>query len=105
MPAEYLLFDEARYRLDEILDYTRDTWGEAQAIKYFEGLLDHCAAIAARETPWRTIPQQFGVEGYFSRYQRHFIYWRVLDIDRVGILTILHERMHQAVRLRRTLED
>lgn len=104
MPAEYLLFDEARYRLDEILDYSRERWGEARAVEYFDGLLDHFAAIAAREVPWRTIPRQFGVEGHFARYQRHFIYWRVLDEDRIGIVTILHERMHQAVRLRRAAE-
>ena len=34
------------------------------------------------------------------RYEHHFIYWRVLTDGAVGIVTILHERMHQIDRLK-----
>ena len=103
--GEYLLFDEARHRLDEIADYTRHRWGEAQAIDYLDSLLAHCAAIADRRVPWRAIPEQFGLEGYLSRHKRHYVYWRALDGDRIGIVTVLHERMHQAARLREAFND
>jgi toxin ParE1/3/4 len=85
-------------RLDEIHQYTLEQWGEAQADRYIYGLYERFQAIADRTSPWRTIPAEFGVDGYFGRYERHFIYWRVLSDGAVGIVTILHERMHQAAR-------
>ena len=91
---DYLLFDEANNRLDEILDYTRKSWGEEQAVRYLDGLLARFEAIAARAAPWRTIPRQFGVDGFMARYERHFIYWRIVG-EQVAIVTLLHERMNQ----------
>ncbi len=87
-------------RLDEIYRYTRDSWGEAQADRYMRGLFDRFADIAARRVPWRAIPAEFGVDGWFSRHERHFIYWRLLSDGAVGIVTVLHERMHQMDRFR-----
>jgi hypothetical protein len=40
------------------------------------------------------------VQGFFFRYERHFVYWRRLSNGDIGIVTILHERMHQIERLR-----
>ena len=101
----YLLFDEAGHRLDEIIDYTREECGEDQAIRYFDGFLACFDAIAERRVRWRTIPASFGAEGYFCRYQRHFVYWRILPDGTVGIVTILHERMQQMDLLREAFES
>jgi toxin ParE1/3/4 len=90
----------AGHRLDEIYVYTRDNWGEAQAEHYIEGLFARFAAIAAREFPWRAVPAEFDVNGFVCRYERHFIYWKELADGTVGIVTILHERMHQIARLK-----
>jgi toxin ParE1/3/4 len=90
----------ASHRLDEIYVYTRDQWGEAQADRYIHGLFERFEAIAARVFPWRPIPADFGVEGFVCRYKRHFIYWKVLEDGTVGIVTILHDRMHQMDRFR-----
>ena len=38
--------------------------------------------------------------GFFFRYERHFVYWRHLSNGDIGIVTILHERMHQIDRFR-----
>ncbi|MDR3510542.1 MAG: type II toxin-antitoxin system RelE/ParE family toxin [Caulobacteraceae bacterium] len=92
----------AAHRLDEIYVYTRDTWGEAQAQRYIRGLFEQFEAIADRRFPWRPIPAQFGVDGYVCRYEKHFIYWKRLGDGGIGIVTVLHERMHQIDRL---LED
>ncbi len=89
----------AGHRLDEIYVYTRDRWGEAQAERYIEGLFARFAAIAARAFPWRAVPAEFEVSGFVCRYERHFIYWKELADGTVGIVTILHERMHQIARL------
>jgi toxin ParE1/3/4 len=93
----------ASHRLDEIYAYTRETWGEAQAQTYIRGLFDRFEAIAARRFPWHPIPAEFGVDGYVCRYQKHFIYWKLLNDGNVGIVTILHERMHQIERFREDL--
>ena len=85
----------AGYRIDEIYDYTLKTWGQEQAERYVCGLFDCFDAIVARRIVWRQIPAEFGVDGYMCRYERHFIYWKILGDGTIGIVTILHERMHQ----------
>jgi toxin ParE1/3/4 len=90
----------AGHRLDNIYVYTRDQWGEEQAARYIEGLFGQFSAIANREIPWRAIPPEFGVDGFVCRYEHHFIYWKLLADGAVGIVTILHERMHQIERFR-----
>jgi len=96
--TSYKVEERAGYRIDEIYSYTRDVWGETKAKHYVRGLFDRFEAIAARRVPWRPIPAAFEVEGYFCRYEQHFIYWRLLADGCVGIVTVLHSRMHQIER-------
>jgi toxin ParE1/3/4 len=96
----YRVSDGAGHRLDEIYAYTRDQWGEAQAERYIRALFERFEAIATRRFPWRPIPAEFGVDGFVCRCERHFIYWKVLETGAVGIVTILHEQMHQMDRFR-----
>ncbi len=98
--TNFRIQDGAGHRLDEIYAYTSHNWGDAQADTYIRGLFDKFKAIAAREFPWRAIPAEFGVDGYFCRYQKHVIYWKLLSDGKIGIVTILHERMHQIERLK-----
>ncbi|MEI6417716.1 MAG: type II toxin-antitoxin system RelE/ParE family toxin [Sphingomonadales bacterium] len=90
----------AGHRLDEIYAYSRDHWGDAHAAQYINGLFARFAAIAAREFPWRPIPAEFGVSGFVCRHEHHLIYWKLLADGSIGIVTILHERMHQIERFR-----
>jgi plasmid stabilization system protein ParE len=92
--------EAASYRLDEIYRYTRDRWGEQQADRYITGLFEAFAGIVSHQTSSLPVPAEFGIEGYFFRYERHFVYWRRLSNEDVGIVTILHERMHQIERFR-----
>jgi toxin ParE1/3/4 len=103
--ASYRVQERAGSRIDEIYDYTLTTWGEARAEHYIRGLFAYFEAIAARNTAWRTIPAEFGVDGYFGRYEKHVVYWRVLSDGAIGIVTVLHERMHQHARLRDDAES
>lgn len=96
----YELLEAAEHQLDEIAIYTRDVWGEDQAVRYVEGLFNCFADIATRQSPWRAIPAEFGVDGYFCRYEKHFIYWHAFDDGVIGIAAILHERMHLTGRLK-----
>ena len=94
----------ASHRIDELYHYTRETWGDAQADSYVRGLFAHFEAIAARRLHWRASPAEFGVTGYFSRYEKHFVYWRVLSDGAIGIVAVLHQRMHQLERLGEELD-
>jgi len=92
--------EAASHRLDEIYQYTRDLWGTEQAERYITGLFEAFEKIETRSVMSRPVPAEFGVEGYFFRYERHFVYWRRLSNGDIGIVTILHERMHRIDRLR-----
>jgi toxin ParE1/3/4 len=96
--TSFRVSDGASHRLDEIWRYTAETWGEAQAECYLHGLFECFQAIADRRFPWRPIPAEFGVDGFVCRHEKHVIYWRVLGDGAVGIVTVLHERMHQIER-------
>lgn len=87
-------------RLDDIYRYGVSRWGEAQAGRYIRDLFDLFDRIAAGAVLARPIPSALGVEGFVARQGRHFVYWRTLPGGDVGIVTVLHERMHQIDRLR-----
>lgn len=98
--ASIRIQEAASYRLDDIYRYTREHWGPQQADAYITGLFKAFEGIENRQTLSRPIPAAFGVDGYFFRYKRHFVYWRKLSNGNIGIVTILHEKMHQIGRLR-----
>lgn len=92
--------EAASLRIDEIYLYTRDRWGEAQAETYITGLFSAFQQLEAGGVMSRPVPAEFGVEGYFFRYERHVVYWKRLANGDIGIVTILHERMHQIDRFK-----
>jgi toxin ParE1/3/4 len=92
--------EAASHRLDDIYRYTRDQWGSEQAYRYITGLFEAFGRIESHGVASRPVPAEFGVEGYFFQYERHFVYWRRLSNGDIGIVTILHERMHQIDRFR-----
>ena len=98
--AQVRIQEAASYRLDEIYRYTRDRWGVQQADHYITDLFAAFDRIESHGVASRPIPAAFGVQGYFFRYERHFVYWRRLTDGDIGIVTILHERMHQIDRFR-----
>lgn len=100
MVAPIRIQEAASFRLDEIYRYTKKHWGTRQADRYITGLFAAFDRIESHGVMSRPVPAEFGVEGYFFRYEQHFVYWRRLSDSGVGIVTILHERMHQIDRFR-----
>jgi len=98
--ARVRIQEAAVRRLDDIYVYTRQRWGKAQADRYIRGLFNAFEQIRPRSMMSRPIPAAFGVEGFFFKYERHFVYWKTLSNGDIGIVTILHERMHQIARFR-----
>lgn len=74
--------------------------GGEQADRYITGLFEAFGKIETHGVASRPIPAEFGVDGYVFRHQSHFVYWRRLGDGDIGIVTILHERMHQIARFR-----
>lgn len=97
--------EAASLRLDDIYRYTRDRWGEAQADGYITGMIEAFERIEAHGVASKPIPAEFGVEGFFFRYEHHFVYWRRLSDGDIGIVAILHERMHQIDRFKEDFRD
>ena len=96
--ATILVQEAASYRLDEIYRYTRDRWGVSQADRYINGMFEAFNRIESGGVASKPIPAEFDVEGFFFRFEHHFVYWRRLSNGEIGIVTILHERMHQIDR-------
>lgn len=85
----------AALRIDEIYRYSLERWGEARADACITGLFNAFERIADGGVASRPVPAEFGVDGYYFRYEKHFVYWKWLTNGDVGIVTVLHERMHQ----------
>jgi len=96
----FLVQEAASFRLDQIYCYTRDKWGDKQAEAYICGLFTAFQNIAEQKILSRPIPAEFCVEGYFCRYEHHYIYWKRLENGKIGIVTVLHEKMHQISRFK-----
>ena len=94
MAAKFRLSAAADQQLDDIYRYTLATWGAAQAEKYITGFFDLFAEITVGEVSGRIIQAEFGVQGRYVRYEKHFVYWKTLADGTIGIAEILHERMN-----------
>jgi toxin ParE1/3/4 len=97
--------EAASLRLDEIYRYTRNRWGAEQADLYITDLFATFDQIESHCVLSRPIPAEFGVEGFYFRHAHHYVYWRPLLNGDVGIVTILHERMHHLDRFRDDLPE
>lgn len=96
-----IALETASARFDEIYGFTADRWGEEQAERYLAGLFAAINGLEDGRTRSRQVPSAFGVLGFVARYEHHYIYWRRLEDGRVGVVSILHERMHQERRVRK----
>ncbi len=96
--------EAAALRIDEIWRYSLAQWGEARADDYVTGLFEAFEGIVTGAAASRAIPAPFGVDGYAFRCEQHFVYWKRLANGDIGIVTVLHERMHWIGRLREDLE-
>jgi len=104
MVHKYELSQAARIHLDSIYLYTLKTWGQAQAEKYLDGALQLFSDISSGTVPARPIAAIVGISGYFTPYEKHFVYWRVFEDGVIGILAILHQQQDQSSRLTEALK-
>ena len=96
--SDYIVSKNATLRLGDNYQYSLSKWGESQAEQYIKGLFQHFEDITLGKVWLRPIPAEFEVHGMVSRYEKHFVYSKVLNTKKVGIVTMLHEKMHQIER-------
>lgn len=104
--AAYRFYPRADAAQDKIWNDTVKDWGEEQAVVYITGLHAHLRRLCDNRMIWRKLPHKLAVpadvkrDAYFSRYERHYIFFRELDSGDLGVMSILHERMDLPVRLK-----
>jgi plasmid stabilization system protein ParE len=104
MPG-YLFYPPADAAQDRIWRDTVERWDESQAVRYIEGLHKHLQKLSETRALWRRLPQRLiastGIkeQAYFSHYERHYLFFRELPSGKIGVMSILHERMDLPVRL------
>jgi len=103
--VKFLVQKAASFRLDEIYRYSLSKWGSDAAKKYLEGMFKAFALIEQNKVSSRPIPSEFGIMGFFFQYKKHYVYWKYLSNGDIGIVTILHQRMHQIEQFRDLKED
>lgn len=106
----YLFSPVANRRLNEIWDYTASRWGHGQAETYVQGLYGHLDRLAKRQLPWRVAdklpftkidpPSNL----YVTRYSRHYVFFYPRTDGRLGIVTLMHEKMDMLSRLQDDLK-
>ncbi len=96
---KYFIQPAASARLEDIYRHSLQQFGRAQADRYLDGAFARFDDIAERRVTWRRIPSEFGVDGFFTRYQSHFIFWKLRPDGDVAIVAVLHRRMDLTRRL------
>jgi toxin ParE1/3/4 len=88
---EYRFTPEAEDDLQEIIDYTIEYWGKAQAHKYVDGLEKLAAQLA--ESPGLGTARDQLINGLLSfPFESHVLYYLPQDHG-MTIIRILHKRM------------
>jgi toxin ParE1/3/4 len=90
--SKYELTNKAVEDLNEIWDYTYDTWSEYQADKYYEMLLSSCQDIANAPELGKKYAG-IASELFGLKTNRHIIFYRKSTDNPVEITRILHEQM------------
>ena len=109
--AAYRFYPRADAAQDKIWNDTVKDWGKNQAVTYITGLHAHLLLLCDNRMIWRELPHKLAVpadikrDAYFSRYERHYIFFRELDNGDLGVMIILHERMDMPVRLQEDMAD
>jgi toxin ParE1/3/4 len=89
MPGSYRLTPLAFADLEDIWDYTVETWSVAQAEVYHQGIVDALEGLAEGSR----VGSRAGVGSYFKyAVGLHHIYYRQADRN-LAIIRILHQRM------------
>ena len=91
--AKIKFTNKARIDLEEIWEYTYETWSEKQADRYYNDLINKCRELKNIFEQGRDYSILFPhLKGY--KVNKHIIFYRLLDKgESIEIERILHETM------------
>jgi plasmid stabilization system protein ParE len=102
MPAK--IYPAAQERILEIWDYTEKKWSEKQADAYVRELVAEIETVAVQRHRWRPVLDGALQGVYFFRHRHHYVFFRELSKKRLGVISVLHEKMDIPARLREDAE-
>lgn len=90
--AKFRFTNKAVYDLTQIWNYTVVKWSEKQADKYYLMLVDNCNEVACNPESGKNYSEVTeNLLGF--KAGRHIIFYRIIEMDEVEIIRILHEQM------------
>lgn len=96
--AKVVLRQEAIDDLNSIWFYTFETWSETQADKYYTTIKMACNGIADNPNVGKEYDginkNLLGVKS-----EKHIIFYQIINLERIEIIRILHERMNLKNRI------
>jgi toxin ParE1/3/4 len=96
--GSYYLTKRAVQDLAEIWNYTLEQWSEEQANKYYRMLLNRCDEICKSPDLGKRY-EEIADKLLGLSANRHIIFYRIMDQDRIEITRILHQSMDLKSRL------
>ena len=97
--AKYRITNKAIKDLEDIWNYTVDTWSEKQADLYYEMLIGFCRHIADNPACGRSY-DEIAEDLYGFIANKHIIFYRATSQREIEIVRILHSRMDLKNRIR-----
>jgi len=97
--AKYHISNKAIKDLEDIWNYTVETWSEKQADLYYEMLINFCQHIADNPACGKSY-YEITEDLYGFTANKHIIFYRVVFQNEVEIIRILHGRMDLKNRIR-----
>ena len=90
--AKYRITNKAIIDLEDIWNYTVETWSEKQADLYYEMLISCCQHIADNPACGKNY-DKITEDLYGFMANKHIIFYRVVSQGEIEIIRILHGRM------------
>ncbi|MCJ2068679.1 type II toxin-antitoxin system RelE/ParE family toxin [Methylobacterium sp. J-030] len=100
----YVLTAAAEADLRDIIRFTRDHWGDAQARRYTASLERGIAHLAAGRGAWREM-SALAPTLRMGRYVHHYVFCLPRENAPALIVAIFHERMDVMARLADRLKE
>ncbi len=98
------IYGAARERILEIWAYTEKKWSEKQADAYVREIVAEIERARDQRHRWRPVLDEALKGVYFIRHRQHYIFFRELAKKRLGVISVLHEKMDIPARLREDAE-
>ncbi len=90
--AKFMLSSRAKRDVRDIITYTATTWSRAQAVKYYDMLMETCRLVAhapSRGKRYEGVAEN--LQG--SRAGKHIVFYKTIAPGEVLIVRILHSQM------------